>query len=159
VTGRPDDDALSWEGDEDPTLDVGAKREPPTLPDGYTAVGKGSEQVASGSQADIDADENVPGITSNVMLVALGILGGVYALFTVGWIIGGLRLQGTAQFLVAPVAFQFALWLAVAAPALWFAATFVLTRASAAWVRLAWLVGGAALLVPWPFIMTGAVGQ
>jgi hypothetical protein len=155
VTARSDDDALAWEGDDDPTLDVGTKPEPDplSLPDGYTAVGKGSERVGSRN------DDDVPQITSNVMLVALGILGGVYALFTVGWIIGGLRLHGTAQFLVAPIAFQFALWLAIAAPALWFAAVFVLTRTSPAWVRLTWLVGGAVLLVPWPFIMTGAVGQ
>ena len=95
----------------------------------------------------------------NAALVSLGILGGVYALFTIGWIIGGLRLEGTAQFLVSPVGYRFAFWLAVIAPALWFATVYLLTRLSKPWLRLVWLIGGLALLVPWPFVMIGAVGQ
>ena len=165
-TGR-DDDALSWDGDDDPTLDVGTRpapdpepaAEPLALPDGYTAVGRGSDEVGR-----IDADGTVtmpgePAPLGNVMLVSLGILGGVYALFTIGWIIGGLRLEGTAQFLVSPVGYRFAFWLAVIAPALWFATVYLLTRLSKPWLRLVWLIGGLALLVPWPFVMIGAVGQ
>lgn len=165
-TGR-DDDALSWDGDDDPTLDVGTRpapdpepaAEPLALPDGYTAVGRGSDEVGR-----IDADGTVtmpgePAPLGNVMLVSLGILGGVYALFTIGWVIGGLRLEGTAQFLVSPVGYRFAFWLAVIAPALWFATVYLLTRLSKPWLRLVWLIGGLALLVPWPFVMIGAVGQ
>lgn len=165
-TGR-DDDALSWDGDDDPTLDVGTRpapdpepaAEPLALPDGYTAVGRGSDEVGR-----IDADGTVtmpgePAPLGNVMLVSLGILGGIYALFTIGWIIGGLRLEGTAQFLVSPVGYRFAFWLAVIAPALWFATVYLLTRLSKPWLRLVWLIGGLALLVPWPFVMIGAVGQ
>lgn len=155
TTGR-DDDALSWSGDDDPTLDVGSTT--PSLPDGFTAVGKGSESVgrAQDEVVDAHADESAAPMGS-ATLVTLGIMAGALLLYTIGWIIGGLRLAGTAQFLVSPVGYQFALWLAVAAPALWFASTFVLTRASKAWVRITWLVGGLALLVPWPFIMTGTV--
>ena len=44
-----DDDALAWGGDDDPTLDVGANANPDAtpaaLPKGYSAVGKGSEEV------------------------------------------------------------------------------------------------------------------
>ncbi|MCG7414113.1 DNA polymerase III subunit gamma/tau [Microbacterium aurum] len=165
-TGR-DDDALSWDGDDDPTLDVGTRpapdpepaAEPLALPDGYTAVGRGSDEVGR-----IDANGTVtmpgePAPLGNVMLVSLGILGGIYALFTIGWIIGGLRLEGTAQFLVSPVGYRFAFWLAVIAPALWFATVYLLTRLSKPWLRLVWLIGGLALLVPWPFVMIGAVGQ
>ncbi|MGB4779317.1 DNA polymerase III subunit gamma/tau [Microbacterium sp.] len=165
------DDALSWGGDDDPTLDVGSRpapepepapgREaaPPALPLGFTAVGRGSDEVGR-----IEADGTVtlpgePAPLSNAVLVSLGILGGAYALFTVGGIIGGLRLQGTAQFLVSPVGYRFAFWLAVVAPALWFLTAYVLTRGAKAWVRLVWLIGGLALLIPWPFMFVGAVGQ
>lgn len=185
TTGR-DDDALTWDGDDDPTLDVGAAAgsdvapEPATpapapgpaqgLPKGYTAVGKGSDAVASAdapgaasveepvsSDGDALATERRP--LGNGALVALGVLGGVYALYAVGWIIGGLRLQGRAQYLVLDVMYQGSLWLAVLAPVLWFATTFLLTRRSRAWVRFAWLAVGAVLLLPWPFVMIGAIGQ
>ena len=96
---------------------------------------------------------------SSATLITIGVLGGFAALYTVGWIVGGFRLQGSADYLVADVMFQGSFWLAVLAPALWFGTVFLLTRASATWVRIVWLVAGALLLVPWPFIMIGAVGQ
>lgn len=186
MSTRRDDDALSWDGDDDPTLDVGHRTpretaadvadddpasvedgptggatdgEPLALPDGFTAVGKGSTAVGH-----IDADGTVtmpdePAQMSNGMLVTLGILAGVYLLFTVGWIIGGLRLRGTAEFLVSPAGYAAALWLAVGAAPIWFLTVFVLTRAAKAWVRILLLIGGLALLVPWPFILVGAVGR
>jgi len=172
-TGR-DDDALSWAGDDDPTLDVGAQAvaasEPGTpapegLPVGYTAVGKGSELLTDPQESAPAGEEDsaiavgTPATIGNAALIGLGVLGGVYLLFTIGWIIGGLRLQPLASFLVSPAAFVPALWLAVLAPAIWFGVTLLLTRASAAWVRFAWLAAGAALFVPWPFIMIGAVGR
>lgn len=157
-TGR-DDDALSWGGDDDPTLDVGGAAAPPALPDGYTAVGRGSDDVGHIAHDGTVTAAGDPAPLGNAMLVTLGIVGGVYALYVIGWIIGGVRLQGTANFLVSPAGYSAALWLAVASPALWFLAVFVLTRASKPWVRVAWLVAGLALLVPWPFILVGAVGS
>ncbi|WP_431801075.1 DNA polymerase III subunit gamma/tau [Microbacterium sp. bgisy203] len=169
-TGR-DDDALRWDGDDDPTLDVGSlpeadpergaadTSEPLALPDGYQAVGKGSEKVG---HIESDGTVTMPGDAqpmSNGTLVTLGILAGAYLLFTIGWIIGGIRLQGTAQFLVSPVGYQVSFWLAVAAPALWFLTTYLLTRASKSWVRIVWLIAGLVVLIPWPFVMVGAVGQ
>lgn len=176
VTPRPDDDALSWSGDDDPTLDVGTPdardlaegaeeteavtdAAPVALPKGFTAVGQGSGEVG---RIEPDGSVVMPGDRepmSNAALISLGVFGGVYLLYVIGWIIGGLRLEGTAAFLVSSAAYQFGLWLAVLSPVFWFAAAFVLTRRSPAWVRIVWLLAGAALLVPWPFIMTGAVGQ
>lgn len=182
MKGR-DDDALSWDGDDDPTLDLGASGDnaaentsepeadpadvdPPaatSLPDGFTAVGKGSETV--GPSAPVPA-EVTPGATAaqpapmgNGELIGLGILGGVYALFAIGWIIGGLRVQDWRPFLVTDAMYQGSLWLAVLSPVLWFVTVFLLTRASRAWVRFAWLAAGVVLLVPWPFVLIGAVGQ
>ena len=76
-----------------------------------------------------------------------------------GWIAGGLRLQPLASFLVAD--FMFLPWfvLAIAAPALWFLATWVLTRGRASWIRAAVLLAGVVLLVPWPFVTVGVIGS
>ncbi|GAA5208173.1 DNA polymerase III subunit gamma/tau [Microbacterium kyungheense] len=183
MTKGRDDDALSWDGDDDPTLDVGASgdtaaenaSEPEadpadvdapaatSLPDGFTAVGRGSETV--GASAVVPAAVT-PAATAaqrgpmgNGELIGVGVLGGVYALFAIGWIIGGLRLQDWRPFLVSDAMYRGSLWLAVLAPVLWFATVFLLTRLSRAWVRFAWLAAGVVLLVPWPFVLIGAVGQ
>lgn len=169
------DEALSWEGDDDPTRDDRVDQsavengagpdagrpapEPVALPEGFTAVGPGAEQVGR-----IEADGTVvmpgePQPLGNAALVGVGALGGVYLLFTIGWIVGGLRLAGVAQFLVSPVIYQVALWLAVLAAPLWFGTAYLLTRGAKTWVRFVWLVAGAVLLIPWPFAMVGAVGQ
>ena len=179
TTGR-DDDALTWDGDDDPTLAVsGSADEPPAtgatgptavLPEGYTAVGRGSETVSAADaeapstetaddsrheSGDDTGDERAP--IGNGALIALGVLGGVYALFAIGWLIGGLRLQ--RLLLLTDAMYLGSLWLAVLAPVLWFGTVFLLTRASRAWVRFAWLGAGAGLFIPWPFVMIGAVGQ
>lgn len=194
-TGR-DDEALTW-GDDDPTLDVGssaaaaadgedsaaevapaAPAETVALPDGYTAVGRGSEAIGAAGEAgaeggpgdraeatgrddaeEADVSDGEGRAMGNAELISLGVLGGFSVLYAVGWLIGGLRLQGTAEFLVAPLAYQVSLWLAVLAPLAWFATALVLTRGRRLWVRFAWLVGGVVLLVPWPFIMVGAIGR
>jgi hypothetical protein len=92
-------------------------------------------------------------------LVSIGVLGGVYLLFAIGWLVGGLRLQGRYQVLVTDSMYQGALWLATAAPLIWFATTLFATRKSRAWVRWLWLAFGVLLLIPWPFLMIGAVGR
>lgn len=162
-----DDDALSW-GDDDPTLDAG-----PTLPPGYVAVGKGSETIAPNPAPAADAGTPAAGEErraaetdaapaagpSNAALIILGIFGGVYALESIGWIIGGLRLQQYAEFLVAPLAYQVSLWLAVLTPLIWFVTVLLLTRGGRSWVRILLLAAGALLVLPWPFIMVGAIGQ
>ncbi|HWM17778.1 MAG TPA: DNA polymerase III subunit gamma/tau [Microbacterium sp.] len=176
MTPGRDDDALSW-GDDDPTLDVGAvpvrpntaatdeggaqasDAGPTALPKGFTAVGKGSAEVG---RVHADGSITMPGErkpVGNATLIGLGLLGGIYLLYAIGWLIGGLRLQGAREYLVTDVMYQGALWLAVLAPPLWFGTAYVLTMRSRAWMRFAWLIVGAVLLVPWPFIMIGAVGQ
>jgi hypothetical protein len=176
VSRDREEDAFRWEGDGDPTLDAptsepAAPADSPRvadLPAGFTAVGRGSEDAAGTAAIDrepaVDGDvaardETPAAPLGNAMLIALGVLGGVYALWVIGWIIGGLRLQGAAQYLVADVMFQGSFWLAVLAAPIWFATTFLLTRGSRAWVRLVWLIAGVVLLVPWPFVMMGTVGQ
>ncbi|GGD79880.1 hypothetical protein GCM10007269_23480 [Microbacterium murale] len=154
------DDALTWEGDDDrPTQKPAAEPEQKAaLPRGWNAIGKRSETVGRIREDGTILDPADKPPLSTPMLLLLGIVGGIYLLYTVGWIIGGLTLQSSAMFLIPDVMYQVALWAAVLAPALWFCAVWVLTRASATWVRVVGLLGGVLLLVPWPFVMTGAVG-
>ena len=147
-----DDDALSWDGDESLVA-------PPKLNRGWTAVGKGSETVEV-IREPVDgvavAEQPAPVGLSNAALIGLGIIGGIFVLYTVGWIIGGLRLQPDGEQLAAgTVQYAIAAWVAAAAPAIWFAAVMYLTRASKTWVRFVWLAAGAVLLVPWPFVWGG----
>lgn len=148
-----DDDALAWDGDDDPTLDAPKKTVP--LPDGYEAVGKGAVEFEERVAATQETDKQP---MSSAMLLVLGVLGGVYLLYTIGWVIGGLRLEDQALFVVTPAMYLPAFVLAVGAPAIWFLTTYLLTRGGRPWLRVVWLVVGALLLVPWPFIMVGAVG-
>lgn len=171
------DDALSWEGDE------GAPAPAPRLPRGWRAVGRGSDDVerstdlgtadsssdavpdasVDGSEthdADAhDADAVVPAGLSTAMLLTVGVVGGVYLLYSIGWVVGGLRLKPLASLIVADAMYIPWFVLAVAAPALWFLAVWVLTRGRASWIRVSLLLLGVVLLVPWPFVTVGVVGS
>jgi len=149
------DDALNWDGDEAPV------QKDPALPHGWNAVGKGSGEVGAievdGTVTPADTEE--PAGLSTPMLLLVGVVGGVYLLYTIGWIVGGLRLKPLASFLVSDVMFLPWFVLAIAAPALWFLAGWVLTRGRAAWIRVAVLLAGVVLLVPWPFVTVGVIGS
>lgn len=128
------------------------------LPVGWKAIGKDSEAVEyANSDGAVIVRDAQPAL-STPMLLMVGIVGGIYLLYTIGWIIGGLRLQVGALFFVPSVMYQVGVWSAVLAPALWFLAVWLLTRRSPSWQRFLWLLVGVALLVPWPFVMTGMVG-
>lgn len=160
-----DDESLSWAGD-DPTPAAASPAptnttDDPALPSGFRAVGKGSKTVGK-----IEADGTITpapraGALSNAGLIALGILGGVYLLYTVGWIIGGLRLKTAAvsTFLVSTGLFVPAFIIALLAPLIWFGTTYLVTLRSAPWAKYLWFVIGLVLLVPWPFVLIGTIGQ
>ena len=147
------DDALSWDGDDD------AARPAPALPKGWDAVGKGSEAVGRvETDGTVTTEDERPALSTALLLV-LGVVGGVYLLYTVGWVIGGLRLKPLANLIVADAMFVPWFVLAVAAPLLWFLASWVLTRGRATWIRIGVLLLGVVLLVPWPFVTVGVIGS
>ncbi|HWS50937.1 MAG TPA: hypothetical protein VN241_07995 [Microbacterium sp.] len=145
------DDALRWEGD-----DVAPDRTA-ALPKGWHAVGKGSRKSDR-----LDADESETprdaAPLSTPMLLGVGVIGGIYLLYTVGWVVGGLRLKPLTTLIVADAMFVPWFVLAIAAPALWFVTCWFLTRRRASWVRMLVLLLGAVLLVPWPFVSVGVIG-
>lgn len=152
MTRRDDEDALSWEGDDDPTLDAAASRDPePTAAP--------APEADAPEPADEETTEEAPAGLGNVALIAYGVLGGLYALWTVGWILGTSRLRDwVEQAGSADVMFTATSWLAILAPALWFAAVLAVTRGKRQVVRFLWLGIGAVLLIPWPFLTVGIVG-
>lgn len=142
-----DDDALSWAGDDDPTLQPGPadKRE---LKPGWKLVGRPSKPSAR------QPETSAPQQMSSAVLISLGILAGVYLLYTIGWAINIGRDAYSVDSPIDQVMYTFGLWLAVAAPPLWFAAVLLLTRTRTR-LRIVWLVVGALVLVPWPFVIGG----
>src|SRR5690606_20275137 len=111
-----------------------------------------SPPTGTGPAAPDDDEMRAPATARRVML---GIRGGVYLLYTIGWVGGGIGMQLPVAFALPAALSEGALWLAVLAPALWCAAVLVATRGSKPWIRLAWLIAGALLLVPWPFVVAG----
>ncbi|PCE13588.1 hypothetical protein AUC47_07180 [Microbacterium sp. SZ1] len=173
MTSDSDDDALSWDGDDAraskrlPRDDAGrrapaedAAAEPSII--GSSTDGASSRHAAEPVGSDDDAavllDDESSALGTGVLL-ALGVVGGIYLLYSVGWVVGGLRLKPLANFFVADAMFLPWFVLAVAAPALWFLAGWVLTRGKATWIRLSVLLLGVVLLVPWPFVTVGAIGS
>ena len=160
------DDALSWDGDDDPTLDLGSDASPREAA-APVETGSVDEVVADAvahprAQPDaivpaVEADPDAPEGLGNVALVALGLIAGAYLFFAIGWFIAGLRLQALGGLPVSEVMLSAATLGAAAAPLVWFATAYALTRRSRTGVRFAWLIAGIVLLVPWPFIFTGAI--
>jgi len=140
MSNDPDEEALTWAGDS--SLDV--PEHPRSAAADNAAVSEDGAVAAPTATA-----------TSSVLLVAYGVLGGIYLLYTVGWTISIIRDPFTLSNLFAEIMSQFGEFLAIAAPAVWMAVTFLVTRGRPAVVRLGWLIAGAVLLVPVPLLLGG----
>lgn len=119
------------------------------------ALSTGVEALDAPASGPAPEAAGTDGVTlSNASLLGIGVLAGVFLLYTVGWFIGTERIAPVAPVLLGgDLPFQILKWIAIAAPFIWFVVTFVLTLHSRAWVRFVWLGAGALLLVPWPLIM------
>ena len=127
------DDALAWAGDEP-----------------ESRVEPSANRVEL-----VDAPAAKPS-TPSVLLISYGILGGIYLIYTIGWVISVQRLIGaTVQSteLLNSIMFQLGQFLAMGSPAIWFAAVFVLTRGRKPIVRLLGLLSGLITVLPWPFVI------
>lgn len=174
---QPDDDALSWAGDDDPTLDVGERRVDeqaeharPVQPGETTNRSVRSETAPARPDADVDTTAvagtgPAPGAAksspaeasreqmSSVALIAVSVLGGIFLLYTIGWFVSVQRIGTGASDGLRTLMFTVGQVLAVAAAPLWFAASFFATRGrQSRWFVLA-LIVGAFVLIPWPFVI------
>lgn len=135
----PDDDALSWEGDD--------RLEAPRRPAPAVLEPDAGDRAAAGATG----------------LVVLGVLGGVALLETAFWVRSVLQLSIAASLTpgggTAPEVIAFAVnvtgrVLAVVAPLAWYLAVLRLVRTPSK--RLALLLLGAVVLVPWPILLGAA---
>lgn len=169
MTSPTDDEAatesaLTWDGDEVQTARPSrrAKRKRADEQSASDSAGVAETEPAAvdgeSNTSEPEGDHKADGMT-NAELVTFGVFGGVYALFTVGWMIAGNRLSEIVGLMgVNQTAYTVAWFLAVAACPAWFVTSLMLASGKKAWVRIASLLGGALLLVPWPFVMMGALG-
>lgn len=147
---EPDDDALRWAGDTDPTLHAPGAT-------GHTRPAEEPGRADGGSRPrSLETPTGPAGAASapagSFALVGMGILAGIYFLYTVGWFISASRVGTPLPDPVAAFMFSLGAWLAVAAPLIWFAAAVWLTSDRPR-LRAAWLIAGAVLLAPVPVIL------
>ncbi len=150
MTGDDDEEALTWVGGRDPSHYETPEVKPPKPAKAPKTAKPVGDQTAAAESVD-DEDADLAPATSSVELVALGILGGIYLLYTVGWFVSWQRLVYVDTDALELAAFRAQQVLAIIAPPLWFVVTVVFTRDRKPAVRLLWLVVGAILLVPWSF--------
>jgi hypothetical protein len=150
-SGDPEDNdaALRWDDGDDASYDLGPapgdEREPKTF-----AASEPDEARAT----PVDRKRSVS-------LVATGVFGGVYLMYTAGWLIGGLRVSQSifesltlaGAGILELNAYRFAEFLALIAAPLWFVAVIVLTSATTVLQRFGWLALGLLILAPWPFLV------
>jgi hypothetical protein len=177
MNADPDDEALSWGDDRDPTyvdpganssrpkksdtarreraVDVAGAPSPPATPPGSPPPGSSAPASTAGGVDGTTDDEPAvaPAGMSSAMLLAVGILAGAYLLYTAGWFTSAVRNIAVPVGALDVIMFQLREYLAVAAPALWFGATLLLTRGRKPVTRLLWLVLGAIVLIPVPFVL------
>jgi hypothetical protein len=144
----PEEDALSWAGDND-RLTTGSPVSPHTDARGASVVGPGKKSRKTPSVPD--SSTATPGLSS-AALIGFGIFGGVYLLYTVAWLITALRNPTEIADVLGNAMFQFGLWLAVASPAIWFGAVLFLGKEKNVATRVLFLLIGAVILIPWPYI-------
>jgi hypothetical protein len=145
-----DEEALTWAGGRDPShFETPVVKQPKP---GKAAKAASAGGGSGGDAGDDDEDADLPPVTSAALLVTLGILAGVYLLYTIGWIVSLQRLYYLPTNALDESAFAAQQYLAIAAPVVWFASVLYLTRRGKPLVRLLWLIAGALLLVPWSFV-------
>ena len=166
MTRDEDDEALSWAGDRDAThVDTPLRAKVAKARTSRQASGSrgsrggeangnpASDSDAEAANSESDVAEALAPPTSAALLVTIGILAGIYLLYTIGWVI---TVQHSGTLAVTPleqIAITLKEYLAIAACTLWFAAVYYLTRGRTPIVRLVWLAIGAVVLIPWPFVL------
>lgn len=127
-----DDAALSW-GDADDATHVDAAHN------------------AIRTKAPKDRDDDGP--IGSGALIGFGVFGGIYLLYTVAWLVSASAMSG-----VSGIASEIMRVFAIMAPALWFVVTLWVGQRAANRTKFLWLIVGALVLIPWPFILTRSFG-
>ena len=145
--------------------DRGREPRESSLASGWTVEGQPVAQPQEASHLDITgegqpelADTEAPAQLSSGALVLLGLVGGIYLLYTVVWF-SWANAKSYENSLVADnsgslgsVLQQIIFWAAPFAPALWFMSVLVWFRDSKLGKKLVWLAVGIIVLVPLPML-------
>ncbi|MFB2557370.1 hypothetical protein [Herbiconiux liangxiaofengii] len=163
-----DDEALGWAGDDDPTLvptsttastgasaKTGARAGTGAEAVPRTVLDEAEEAEDRAVERELAEAEAASAQLGSAALIALGVLGGVYLLYTIGWVIVFTRYEVASEMTFGVFSDLISRTLAVAAAPLWFVATLTLTQRRDLRYRFLWLVIGVLVLVPWPFLIGG----
>jgi hypothetical protein len=153
--GRESRIASGWIVEGDPVVAPAAPAEEDGDPAPESALA-GPEE----SGADSVAAEPRPQMSSGVV-VLLGVIGGVYLLYTWVWFswasyyssVNAAIAEGSG--VLGSVMQQVVFWAAPLAPILWFVSVLVLVRVSRPRALMVWLLVGAVVLVPLPMLSFG----
>lgn len=146
-SNEDDDEALTWAGGRDPSHYETPEEKAPRK----RAKPTESTPAAASVDQSVASDELAQGMSAPV-LISLGVLGGIYLLYTIGWTVSLGRFLYRFTTDLELIAFHTEQVLGILAAPLWFTVTVLLTRDRKPTVRLTWLLLGALLLVPWSFV-------
>jgi hypothetical protein len=137
MTADPDEDeATTWAGDTDPS---------------HIAA-----PVSKAAPVEMSPADKPKPATPSMLLITYGVLGGIFLIYTAGWFAAVTRLNSvrvSSGDVLTEIMFQLGEFLAIASPAIWFGAVFLLTRGVRPIVRLLWLLAGVVVVLPWPFVL------
>ncbi|WP_440708633.1 hypothetical protein [Herbiconiux sp. YIM B11900] len=167
MSDRRDDDALAWAGDDDPTLEpVGSPAgradeaaddpliaDTEAAPPARTVLDEAEDAEDLAAERELAEAEAASKQMSSAALIAFGVLGGIYLLYTIGWIISFTRVEVASELTFGVFTDIVARTLAIAASPFWFIATLVITQKKDVRYTMLWLVIGMLVLVPWPFLI------
>lgn len=119
-----------------------------------------SEPARTAADGAAEAPSGAPQL-SNGALVLLGVIGGIYLLYTWVWFswanyyaqVNSAVAEGSG--VIGAVLQQIVFWAAPLAPALWFLAAYAFNRSASTWRLALWLVLGGVVLVPLPALIVG----
>lgn len=126
---------------------------------GVSAEAVGSDAASAEPAADgtSAASASKPAQLSNTALVALGLLGGVYLIYSWVWLswtkfyADQYKQVAQGSGTVGAVLDQIIFWTAPAAPLLWFVTVLILARKKKVRVRFVWLLVGLVVTLPYQF--------
>ncbi|WP_378147369.1 hypothetical protein ACFJGV_05250 [Cnuibacter sp. UC19_7] len=130
----------------------GARPTPAARP-GRSVLEEAEEAEELAAARDLADAERETAPLSSIALIVMGILGGVYALYTIGWLVSFSRFPVGDGFTFTILSIRMLQVLAVAAAPLWFGGVLLILQKRPIRYRFLWLVIGVLVLVPWPFLM------
>jgi hypothetical protein len=161
MSADSDDEALSWDAQNDPTYVTDDQAKPAARPAKKPKQAKATRAAEATSATEPDdaaaiAADDAPTGTSSFLLVTYGIIAGAFLLYAVGWVFGLGHVNVTQNDVLTRTMSLITQGLTIAAPAIWFGGAFLITRNRPAITRLLLLIAGLVVTIPLPFILLGA---